>query len=186
MQVLWINLVTDGLPAMALGVDTPSPGIMTRLPRDPGERVLSGRKILMLSWQGILLAVGALAAFFLTRYWLYASYFVFSDEVLREPGVQAVQTAVFCSLVFAQLMHAYNCRSEHVSFFRMKFADNRMLPLALAVSLVLQIVVVTVPPLMRAFGTSTLSATAWLVVILSAIVPVLLIDRIKVLTNRHS
>jgi Ca2+-transporting ATPase len=178
VQVLWINLATNGFPAMALGVDTPMPGIINRPPRDQRERVLSGRKPLMLLWQGCILAAGALAAFFLTSYWLYADY----GEIER---VAAVQTAVFCTLVFSQLLHSYNCRSEHVSFFRMKFADNRMLPLALAVSLALQIAVVTVPPLMHAFGTITLSATAWLVVIISAIVPVLLIDRIKVLTNRR-
>ncbi len=184
VQVLWINLVTDGFPAMALGVDTPSPGIMTRYPRDLAERVLSGRKLLMLAWQGVLLATGALTAFFLARYWLYADFFAFSDEALQEPGLQAVQTVVFCTLVFAQLLHSYNCRSEHVSFFKMKFFDNRMLPLSLIVSLALQIVVVTVPPLMEAFGTTSLTSTAWLVVLGCSLAPVLLIDRIKVFVNR--
>ncbi len=182
VQVLWINLVTDGFPAMALGVDTPAPGIMNRAPRDPADRVLSGRKMLTLLWQGSILAAGALAAFFLTRYWLYDHLFVAEVDGVMQ-GESCVQTAVFCTLVFSQLMHAYNCRSEHVSFFRMKFFDNRMLPLALAASLALQLLVVTVPPLMEAFNTGYLSAAAWLVVAACSVMPVLLIDRIKVLVN---
>ncbi len=181
VQVLWINLVTDGFPALALGVDTPTPGIMEKPGRDPGENMLSWRKQLMLMWQGCVLALGALACFFIARYWLFAGNFLTVNEASRDKGMSMVQTAVFCTLVFAQLLHAYNCRSEDTSFWKMSLWDNRALPLALGASLLLQVLVVTIPPLMRAFGTSYMNASAWLVIILCSITPVLAIDRIKVL-----
>jgi Ca2+-transporting ATPase len=174
VQVLWINLVTDGFPAMALGVDSPVPGIMQRPPRDPAERVLSWNKIRMLLWQGLALSGGGLAAFFLARYWLYPG----------DQGVRAVQTMVFCTLVFAQLLHALNCRSEELSFFRLRIWDKPVLPVALLASLALQLLVVTVPPLMRAFKTESLSLTAWLVTAACAVFPALLIDRVKALKGR--
>jgi Ca2+-transporting ATPase len=171
VQILWINLITDGFPALALGVDTPAPGIMTRPPRDPREKILSLRKQVALLWQGMILAMGALTCFFLTRYWLKL------DEA-------SIQTAVFCTLVFSQLMHTYNCRSEEVSFWRLSFFDNRALPAAIAVSLSLQIAVIALPPLMRAFGTSRLVGSTWILIIACALAPVLLIDRIKVLIQK--
>ncbi len=181
VQVLWINLVTDGFPALALGMDTPTPGIMERPARDPSEHMLSWRKQSTLMWQGFTLALGALACFFITRYWIFSQNFLTLDEGLKDKGISMVQTAVFCTLVFAQLMHAYNCRSEDISFFKMKLWDNRALPLALGASLLLQVSVVTVPPLMRAFGTSYMNVSAWLAIILCSILPVLAIDRFKVL-----
>jgi Ca2+-transporting ATPase len=163
-----MNLVTDGFPAMALGVDTPVPDIMLKPPRDPSEGILSWRKQVMIMWQGLLLSLGSLAAFFISYYVIYPD------------NTAQVQTVVFTTLVLSQLMHAFNSRSETMSFLELSFLDNKALLLALAASLALQLVVIFVPPLMRLFGTAYLSAAGWGLIIACSVVPVILIDRVKV------
>ena len=170
VQVLWMNLVTDGFPAMALGVDTPGPDIMVRPPRDPSEGILSWRKQVMVIWQGLILSVGALAAFFISYYVLYPG----GDNVGK------VQTVVFTTLVFAQLMHAFNSRSETLSVLELSFFDNKALLWALAASLTLHLLVIFVPPFMNLFGTEYLSAAGWGLIMACSIIPVILIDRVKV------
>ncbi len=175
VQVLWMNLVTDGFPAMALGVDTPAPDIMVRPPRDPSESILSYRKQLMIVWQGLLLSLGALAAFFISYYVLYPE------------DIAKVQTVAFTTLVLAQLMHAFNSRSERLSFMELSFTDNRALLAALGGSLALQLLVITVPPLMRLFDTAYVSAAGWGLILACSVLPVVIIDRVKVaLRSRHT
>jgi len=173
VQVLWMNLVTDGFPAMALGVDTPAPDIMVRPPRDPSESILSYRKQLMIVWQGLLLSLGALAAFFISYYVLYP------DDIAK------VQTVAFTTLVLAQLMHAFNSRSERLSFMELSFTDNKALLAALGGSLALQLLVILVPPLMRLFGTAYLNATGWGLILACSVLPVIAIDRVKVALGKR-
>jgi len=173
VQVLWMNLVTDGLPAMALGVDAPLPGIMLRPPRDLAERILSWRRMRRMAGEGMALSVGALAAFFLGRYWLYPG----------EGGLVASQTMVFSVLVIAQLLHALNCRSEEHSFLRLRPAMPAPLLLAMLGSLAMLALVLWVPPLMKAFRTEHLSVSAWLVVLACAAAPPLAVDRLKALRS---
>jgi len=173
VQVLWMNLVTDGFPAMALGVDTPAPDIMLRPPRDPSEGILSYRKQLLVIWQGAVLSLGALAAFFISRSML------FPHDTAR------VQTVTFTTLVLSQLIHAFNSRSERLSLAELPLFDNRALIWALAVSLGLQLLVVLVPPFMRLFGTSPVGAEGWGLILACSLLPAILIDRIKVLLRKR-
>ncbi|OFW56908.1 MAG: calcium-translocating P-type ATPase, PMCA-type [Candidatus Solincola sediminis] len=177
VQVLWMNLVTDGFPAMALGIDTPAPDVMSRPPREASEGILSWRRQLHIIWQGLTLSLGALASFFIARYWLFD---------VSGGGVELgkVRTIVFTTLVLSQLLHSFNSRSEHLSVTRLSFFDNKALLAALGASLTLQLGVILVPPLMRLFGTEYLNLSAWLLIIAASIVPAILIDRIKVLLNR--
>jgi Ca2+-transporting ATPase len=172
VQVLWMNLVTDGFPAMALGVDTAAPDIMVRPPRDPSEGILSMRKQVMVLWQGLILSLGTLTAFFVAYYVLYPD------------SIDKVQTVAFTTLVLAQLMHAFNSRSERLSLMEMSFFDNKALLLALGGSLALQLVVIFVPVFMRLFGTAYLDAGGWGLILACSILPVLLIDRVKVILRR--
>jgi Ca2+-transporting ATPase len=168
VQVLWMNLVTDGFPAMALGVDTPAPDIMVRPPRDPSEGILSYRKQAMILWQGLILSLGALTAFLIAYYVLYPD------------NTDKVQTAVFTTLVISQLLHSFNSRSESLSFMELSFFDNKALLAALGGSLALQLLVILVPPFMRLFGTAYLNAAGWGLILACSILPVILIDRVKV------
>ena len=173
VQVLWMNLVTDGLPALALGVDTPVPDIMERPPRDPNTGILNRSKQVMILWQGFILSIGALAAFFISYYVL------FSEDIAQ------VQTVVFTTLVFSQLLHSFNSRSETLSVMEMPFFDNKALWAALGVSLALQLSVTLIPPVMDIFKTAYISAAGWGLIIACSIIPVIVIDRVKVLLNRR-
>jgi len=158
---------------MALGVDTPAPDIMLRPPRDPSEGILSYRKQLLVIWQGAVLSLGALAAFFISRSML------FPHDTAR------VQTVTFTTLVLSQLIHAFNSRSERLSLAELPLFDNRALIWALAVSLGLQLLVVLVPPFMRLFGTSPVGAEGWGLILACSLLPAILIDRIKVLLRKR-
>ncbi len=179
VQVLWINLVTDGFPAMALGVDQPEPDLMQQAPRDPAEGILSWRRQRTIIWQGAVLSAGALASFFLA---VYALGFKPGDAT----DLKSIQTIVFTTLVFAQLFHTMNFHSDRISFFRANPFVNRALIAALLISFAMQFLVILVPPLMDAFGTAYLGLNGWVVVLGSSIIPVLLIDRLKVITARYT
>ncbi len=178
VQVLWMNLVTDGFPAMALGVDTPAPDIMVRPPRDPSEGILSLRKQWLVLWQGLLLSLGSLAAFFVSYYVLY-------------PGggpdhIAKVQTVAFTTLVLSQLLHAFNSRSERLTLMELSFIDNKALLAALGGSLALHLLVILVPPLMRVFGTAYVDGIGWGLIIACTILPIVLIDRVKLMLRARA
>jgi Ca2+-transporting ATPase len=151
-QILWINLVTDGPPALALGVDPPAAALMHRPPRPPGERVITPRM-----WRGIAL-VGAIMA---------AGTLLVLDLAL--PGgfidgsreLPYAQTLAFTTLMLFQLFNVLNARSDERTAFSRLFT-NRWLWAALGLSLALQLLVVYVPLLQRAFGTVPLAPRDWL------------------------
>jgi Ca2+-transporting ATPase len=151
-QVLWINLVTDGAPALALGVDPAGEGLMTRPPRPPGERVITPRM-----WRGIAL-VGVVTA--------AATLFVLDASL---PGglvdgtgnLPYAQTMAFNTLVLAQLFNVLNARSDERSAFAHLFT-NRWVWGSIALAVLLQLLVVYAPPLRRAFGTVALGPGDWL------------------------
>ncbi len=151
-QILWINLVTDGAPALALGVDGGHHDVMRRPPRPIGEGVLTPRM-----WRGIVFVAVVMAAG--TLYVLDAALpggLVEGSQTLRY-----AQTMAFTTLVLFQLFNVLNARSDVRSAFDHLFT-NRWLWLALALSIVLQAAVLYVPVLQRAFGTVPLDAFDWL------------------------
>ena len=151
-QLLWINLATDGAPALALGVDPPDAGLMSRPPRPRGEGVLTRRM-----WGGILL-VGAVTA---------AGTLLVLDASL--PGglveghgdMRHAQTMAFTTLVFFSLFTLFNARSDETSAFSGMFS-NGWLWAAVVLALLLQAAVVYTPFLQVAFSTAGLSPGDWL------------------------
>jgi Ca2+-transporting ATPase len=151
-QILWINLVTDGPPALALGVDPADEGLMLQPPRPAGEGVLTPKM-----WRGIVLVGVIMAAG--TLFVLDASLpggFVDGTGDLRYG-----QTMAFTTLMLFQIFNVVNARSDERSAFRRLFT-NRWLWLAMAASLLLQVAVVHTSFLQRAFGTVGLSGGDWL------------------------
>jgi Ca2+-transporting ATPase len=151
-QILWINLVTDGPPALALGVDGADEGLMDRPPRPAGESVITPRM-----WRGIVF-VGAIMAIG-TLYVLDASLpggFVGGSGDLRH-----AQTMAFTTLMLFQMFNVINARSDEDSAF-VRLFTNAWLWAAMIGSVALQALVVYVPFLQRAFGTTGLSAADWL------------------------
>ncbi|HEX5830896.1 MAG TPA: cation-translocating P-type ATPase [Gemmatimonadaceae bacterium] len=151
-QILWINLVTDGAPALALGVDPADEGLMHQPPRPRGEGVITARM-----WRGIF-AVGAIMAAG-TLYVLDAGLPGGLVEGSRD--LPYAQTMAFTTLMIFQLFNVVNARSDDRSAFGRLFT-NPWLWAAIGLSLVLQMLVLYVPALQRAFGTVGLSAQDWL------------------------
>jgi Ca2+-transporting ATPase len=151
-QLLWINLVTDGAPALALGIDPAAPGLMHRPPRPVDERVVTPRM-----WRGIFV-VGAV----MTAGTLYVLDAALPGGLVAGSGsLRHAQTMTFTTLMLFQLFNVFNARSDEASAFRGLFT-NRWLWAAVALSVVLQIFVVYTPPLQRAFSTEPLTALDWL------------------------
>jgi Ca2+-transporting ATPase len=150
-QILWVNLVTDGAPALALGVDPPDAGLMRQPPRPAGEGVLTARM-----WRGIVL-VGVIMACG-TLFVLDAS--LPGGFVSGAGDLRYAQTMAFTTLVLFQVFNVVNARSDERSAFARLFT-NRWLWAAIAGSVALQALVVYAPALQRAFGTVGLSAVDW-------------------------
>ena len=151
-QILWINLVTDGAPALALGVDPADEGLMQRPPRPSGERVITPRM-----WAGIIF-VGVVMAF-VTLWVLDAS--LPGGFVQGSGDLTYAHTMAFTTLMLAQLFNTVNARSDERSAFVHLFT-NRWLWGALALSVLLQVLVLYLPALQRAFGTRALTPLDWL------------------------
>jgi Ca2+-transporting ATPase len=150
-QILWINLVTDGAPALALGVDPADEGLMRNPPRPPNEGVITARM-----WRGIFF-VGAVIA---------ASTLLVLDASLPGGLIEGTgtlvygQTMAFTTLMLSQLFNVFNARSDEKSAFIHLFT-NRWLWLSIAFSLALQCVVLYLPAMQRAFGTVGLGVVDW-------------------------
>ncbi len=156
VQILWVNLVTDGFPALALGVDPVEPGIMLRPPRKPNEAVLTKKNGSLLLLQGFFIALCSLAAF---------TFVLF----IEKEGIGRARTAAFIVLACSQLFHSFNCRSASKSLFKIGIGTNKKLILACLVSFILQMAVVYIPFLQRVFKTESLGFFDWcLVVVISS------------------
>ncbi len=157
LQILWVNLTTDGLPALALGVDPKGPDLMRRPPRPPGEGVFTRNVNLLLTIISLYLTAVLIP--------LFAYYCLADPNRLGNPQevlIQA-QTMVFTTLVLAELVNAFNCRSDHLSLFRVGLLANRHLVAAVGVSLVMMVAVIQWPPLARLFHVRPLDAGDWLI-----------------------
>ncbi|MBW4030852.1 MAG: cation-translocating P-type ATPase [Acidobacteria bacterium] len=149
VQILWMNLVTDGLPAIALGVEPLEPSAMGRAPRDRRESLFGDGLWQHVLWVGVFMAASVLTL----------------EAVARSQG-WPWQTMVFSTLALLQLAHALAVRSESRSLFRMPVRSNRWLYLSVAVTFVVQVLVIYLRPLQRLFHTSSLSVGQLTVVIL--------------------
>lgn len=157
IQILWINLVTDGLPAMALGLDQAEGDVMKRRPRHPLENILARGLVWKIISRGFMIGVVTLIAF-----WLTLSQH--PEELIR------AQTVAFATLIMAQLIHVFDCRSEHSIFHRNPF-QNLYLVLAVLSSTALMLVVMYYPPLQSVFHTVDLNMREWLLVLSMASIP---------------
>jgi P-type Ca2+ transporter type 2C len=151
VQILWINLVTDGLPALALAADPKAPDLMQRPPRPAQQRLLTGRRLQTLLVQGIWIALATLLMF------VYALFGL-------EENVDRARTMTFTGLVLAQLFHAFNCRSDRQSIVTVGFWTNKPLVLAVGVSILLQAIIILTPWARPIFGVTPLDPVHWAIV----------------------
>ncbi len=152
IQLLWLNLVTDGAPALALGLEKGDPDIMQRPPRPTQEPVINQEMLIGVIVQAIVMTSAVLAAF------IYG--------LRRFPdSLEGAQTVAFATLVMSELFRAYTARSERYALFKIGVFSNKWMQYAVGASLVLLLLVMYVPFLQAVFGTVALGLRDWLVMI---------------------
>ncbi len=169
IQLLWLNLVTDSLPALALGMEPVEEGIMKEKPRDPKDSIFAHGFAASMIFYGVLVGVVTLLAYVLGEY-------VLSDPAEAD---RVACTMSFATLVFCELTRAFAVRSEHHSIFKIGLFSNSMMNKAFAVGLILQLAVLLIPPLQEVFDVTSLNATEWAVVICLAFVPLVTSEIVK-------
>ena len=167
VQILWINLVTDGLPALALALEKPEPGIMEMKPRPTREPVITRRGGILILYHGILIA----GSCFLGFWWTYESSG--HDE-------QFARSATFAIAAFSQLAFAMVCRSHRFTFPQLGLFSNRWLFVAFVGSGLLQLFVLTVPGVREIFKVVNMPIQTWMFVIVLSLIPATFIELAKI------
>ena len=168
VQLLFINLVTDSLPALAIGVEPGAPDILDRKPRDPKVGILDKNLVTRVTLQGVIISVGVIAAFMIGR----------------QTSTAVACTMAFSTLTFARLLHGFNCRSQH-SIFKIGFKNNWYSLAAFAVGTLLLALILFVPGLHSLFAVTPLTNTQLLWIIGLAVMPTIIIQIVKVVQENR-
>ena len=170
IQILWINLVTDGLPALALGMEPPEKDIMNRPPGPPEQAVLTKQSGLLILCHGLLIA-----GVTLTGFWL-----VYEG---KETQLAPARTVTFAVAAFSQLCFAFGCRSHRYTMPELGVFSNPCLFGAVAVSVLLQLGIMAIPWTQTVFEVATLSSREWLLILLLSVIPVTVIELLKIVAS---
>lgn len=168
IQLLWINLVTDGLPALALSFEQPEPGTMQRPPRPPDQSIISWKRGGVILFQGLLESSVVLTGF---------AWICLSNP--NDQGHQRAQTVAFCTLVFSELARSLAARSVNYTLFQLGPFSNPYLLFAVVGSALLQMLVMSVPFLRDVFKIAALSFNDWVYIIVLSLIPVSVIEIAK-------
>ncbi len=168
IQILWLNLVTDGLPALALGLEPPEPDLMRRPPRPPHEPVITRARGLEILLHGVVMATVMIVAFLVT--WQ-------GDDA----SLPAARTLAFCVAAFSQLLFALGCRSRRRTAIGLGFFRNPVLLAALVVSALLQIMIVMLPQTQPVFASGHMPLRSWLLAVGLSLVPVTIVELAKLI-----
>lgn len=171
IQILWVNLVTDGLPALALGMDDDSDDVMEKPPRDPDESIFAHGMISNIVSQGSLIGISTMAAFMIAIYRLGTD-------------INTARTMAFSTLVFSQLFFVFSCRSEDHSFWELSPFNNIYLVAAVLLSTTMQIGVIYLPFFSRFFQTVVLDRLEWIIVIILSTWSTILLDFLRYLVSK--
>ena len=168
-QILWMNLITDGFPPMALSVESITPDIMQRPPRGRKEGFFTRRALFFGIGIGALIAIQGLIAF------LYG---------LNTSLVKG-QTMVFCLITISEMFNAFNWRSDRVSLFKLGFFTNKPLISAVIITVLLQILVVYAPFLQKPFNTTPINLTDWFLIVLLGSTTFIFMEGVKFIEKRR-
>ena len=195
IQLLWLNLLTDGAPALALAMEKGDPDIMNRQPRPPHEPVINRNMRLGIMIQTVTQTGVVLGAFILGLLWHLHADAAASAGVnplafllrydWRGLDVQSAETMAFMTLSLCELFRAYTVRSERLSLFKLGVFSNRYMQYAVGLSIALLLLVVSVPFLQPVFNTHFPSAREWAVVLGLALVPAIAEEITKMYLRRR-
>lgn len=175
-QLLWINLITDSLPAVALGMDPGDPDVMKEQPRKPKESFFAGGGVLHALGGGLMIGGLTILAFWYGYYEHGASPF---DHHVSADTVEYARTMAFMVLVACQLFYSLAVRNSKKSIFQIGVFSNKYLIGAILLGLLLQLLIVAIPPVQEAFKLRMLDAKGWGVAILLGLVPLIINESIK-------
>jgi Ca2+-transporting ATPase len=164
IHILWVNLVTDSLPALALSVDPAEKNIMNRKPRNSKRGFMTNGMIWRIFYQGLMLGSIPLAAFIIGS---------------REGGEILGQTMAFATLMFVQLVHVRNLHSNTRSSLAISPLKNKPLIGAILISAGLALIVLLIPPVRESFSLTALDGKHWLIVVLMSLIPIVVVDIFK-------
>ena len=160
IQLLWVNLVTDSLPAIAIGLEKPEKNIMNRLPRNPKKSLFANGLWSSIILEGIMMGMLTLVAFSMgNKLW----------------GLEVGRTMAFVSIGLIELVHSLNIKSDE-SIFKSGIFENKFLVGAFVLGAFMQVVVVVVPPLAKIFSLRLLNMYQWLIVILISMLPIVIME----------
>ncbi|WP_409227332.1 cation-translocating P-type ATPase [Gudongella sp. SC589] len=168
IQLLWLNLVTDSFPALALGVEKGEPDIMNKPPRDPKEAILDKRMLLGVSFQSLAVAGASLAAYLI------------SLNVYGVENIVEVRTITFTTLILSELLRAYSSRSQNYTLFKIGLFSNRKMLFATAGAFLLLMAVLYLPFMNNIFYTFPLDGGDWKIVLSFAFIPLIVGELSKI------
>lgn len=159
VHILWLNLATDTLPALALGLDPPEDDVMKRKPLKSGT-LFEKQLVQRVAIQGGILAAAALTAFF----------------VGYQKDLETSQAMTFCTIAFSQLLYVYSQRSNTKSLFSKGFFANKYLLFSILISAGMIVILVIIPPVREVFLLSSLGVSQWLTILGLSLIPTILIE----------
>lgn len=174
VHLLWINLITDSFPAMALGVEKGEPDIMKRAPRNSRDGVFAGGMGIDIAWQGLMVSVVTLLAYYAGMHLAHGT-----ADFVHQNGM----TMAFLTLSLAEIFHSFNMRSRRASIFKLK-THNKYLYAAMGLSLVLTTLVIYVPFLANAFDFAAISALEYAISIFLAFMVIPIVELVKLVQRK--
>ena len=194
IQLLWLNLLTDGAPALALAMEKGDPDIMDRPPRPKTESIIHGPMKSGIVIQTIVQTAAVLTAFVIGLYWTIVDQLPGGQNMLsvvlqydwRGVDVQTAETMAFVTLSLCELFRAYTVRSERTSVFKLGVFSNKYMQIAVLVSITLTLLVVLVPFLQPIFNTHMPSAQEWVIIVVLATLPAIVEEITKFFLRRQS
>ena len=180
IHILWVNLITDTLPALSLGVDPEDPDVMKEKPRHAKESLFSG-SVPFLIFNGVIIGLLTLIAFIAGAkfYTGDTNLFPLFPERIDDDALLHAQTMAFVVLSFSQLVHSFNLRSRTKSIFSIGIFTNKYLVFSLLIGVLMQVCIISIPPLANIFGVHALTMRDWEFVLLLSIIPLVVNEIIK-------
>jgi Ca2+-transporting ATPase len=175
LQILFLNMVTDVLPALALGLGKGDKTVMKKPPRDPKHLIISNKDWITVNLYATAITLSVIVAVF------YCNYTISTDSKI-------LNNVAFITLAFAQLFHVFNMSSAHSNFLVNDITKNKFVWMALVICTILLVLVYAIPQMRLALGLEILSANLWVVSILAGLIPLFLVQGYKIILhtiNKH-
>lgn len=176
IHLLWINLVTDSLPAIALGMQPKEKDVMNESPRDPNEGIFAHGGLIITLGYGAILTIGVILAYFIPAWeqGIHGLSQIKDLYTLNEEYLHQAQTMSFTALAFGELIHMLGMSDVNHSFIHVFKDKNWMMAIAFVAGILLQLLVIEVPAVRKVFSTENLDAIEWLWTMVVSFIPLIL------------